>query len=82
MSVYGAGFYTFFDNYDVTCSNQGNGEVCQNRIFAVENSNFVSVYNLNTVGTTEMVTLDRKDVAKFSDNLNGFVDTIALFRTD
>lgn len=79
--VYGAGLYSFFDNNDVTCSNVGHGEACQNRIVSVEASSVVSVYNLNTVGTTEMITLDGTDVAYWGDNVNGFIDTVALFRT-
>jgi glucan 1,3-beta-glucosidase len=77
--VYGVGLYSFFSNNNVTCSNQGNGEACQSRIFSVEDSS-VSVYNLNTVGTTNMITLNGADVAVYSDNLDGFVDSIALFR--
>jgi glucan 1,3-beta-glucosidase len=80
INVYGAGMYSFFNNYNVHCSDQGNGEACQSRIFSVEKSTGVSVYNLNTVGTTAMITLDGTDVAQYSDNLNGFIDTIALFR--
>lgn len=78
--VYGVGLYSFFSNNNVTCSNQGNGEACQARIFSVESS-AVSVYNLNTVGTTNMITVDGVDVAVYSDNLDGFVDSIALFRS-
>jgi glucan 1,3-beta-glucosidase len=78
--VYGAGLYSFFDNNNVTCSNVGEGEACQNRIFSVERSSDISVYNLNTVGTTEMITLDGSDVAFWGDNVNGFIDTVALFR--
>lgn len=77
--VYGAGLYSFFSNYDVQCSNEGNGETCQTRTFSVENSH-VSVYNLNTVGTTKMITVDNVDVASYADNINGFIDTVALFR--
>lgn len=78
--AYGVGLYSFFSNNNVTCSNQGNGEACQARTFSVENS-AVSVYNLNTVGTTHMITVDGADVALYSDNLDGFVDSIALFRS-
>ncbi|KAK1763224.1 hypothetical protein QBC33DRAFT_459731 [Phialemonium atrogriseum] len=78
--VYGAGLYSFFDNNDVTCSNEGNTDKCQKRIFSVEGSS-VSVYNLNTVGTTKMITVDGTDVASYSDNADGFVQTIALFRS-
>ncbi len=82
--VYGAGLYSFFNNYSTTCSNQGNGEACQLRIFSVEGygSNNVNVYNLNTIGTTEMIDRDGVALARYSDNLDGFVDTIALFRSN
>jgi len=78
--IYGAGLYSFFKNNDVTCSNQGNGEACQTHAFSVENSK-VSLYNLNTVGITKMITVNGNDIAPYSDNLNGFVDTLALFRS-
>lgn len=32
------------------------------------------------VGTHYMITVDGKNVAYYGDNLDGFVDTIALFR--
>ncbi|KAK5149760.1 hypothetical protein LTS14_010681 [Recurvomyces mirabilis] len=79
--IYGAGLYSFSDNYSTTCSNQGNGEVCQYRNFEVISSNAITVYNLNTVGTHEMIEVDGQNVAYYGDNLDGFVDTIALFRT-
>jgi glucan 1,3-beta-glucosidase len=81
ISIYGAGLYSFFNNYSTDCSAQGNGEVCQNRIFSLEGeSSSITVYNENTVGTHYMITVDGRDVASYADNLNGFVDTIALFR--
>lgn len=47
--VYGAGLYSFFNNYSTTCSNQGGGELCQDQIFeVVGNCNAINVYNLNT----------------------------------
>ncbi|EMC99022.1 glycoside hydrolase family 55 protein [Baudoinia panamericana UAMH 10762] len=79
--VYGAGLYSFFNNYSTTCSNQGNGEQCQYRIFEVLNSTGISVYNLNTVGTHEMIEQDGTNLAYYGDNLDGFVDTVALYRS-
>ena len=32
ISVYGAGLYSFFNNYDTSCSAPGNGELCQARM--------------------------------------------------
>jgi glucan 1,3-beta-glucosidase len=78
--VYGAGLYSFFKNYDVSCAAEGNASKCQSRIFSVENSQNVAVYNLDTVGTTKMATVDGVDVADWADNFGGFVSTIALFR--
>ena len=82
--VYGAGLYSFFNNYSTTCSNQGGGENCQLRILSVEGSatNSVNVYNLNTVGTTEQIDRDGNRVALYSDNLDGFVDTVAQYRSN
>ena len=80
--IYGAGLYSFFDNYSTTCSDEGNGERCQSRIFSLEMSTGrgVSVYNLNTVGTHWQIAVDGRNVAYYGDNLDGFVDTVALFR--
>lgn len=78
--IYGAGLYSFFNNYNVHCSDQGNGETCQSEIFSIENS-YVSVYGLNTVGTGVMITQDGTDFAKYADNSGGFVGTIAYYRS-
>ncbi|KAF2162825.1 glycoside hydrolase family 55 protein [Zasmidium cellare ATCC 36951] len=78
--TYGVGLYSFFNNYSTDCSAQGNGVRCQSRILSVEGSSGVSVYNLNTVGTHWPITVDGTDVAKWQDNQDGFVQTIALFR--
>ena len=78
--VYGAGLYSFFDNYSTSCSDVGNGETCQNEIFSIERSTFISVYTLNTVGVTNMLTVDGTNVAEYPDNNDGFIGTIALIR--
>lgn len=78
--VYGAGLYSFFNNYSTTCSAQGQLSSCQNRIFSVEGNTRTSIYNLNTVGTHWPITVDNRDVAFYNDNQDGFVQTIALFR--
>ena len=77
--IYGAGHYSFFSDYDVTCSNQGAGETCQKHIVDIENSS-LTIYGLNTVGTTEMITLNGVDEAPAASNDDGFVSTIAIFR--
>ncbi|GAB7360253.1 hypothetical protein MBLNU230_g8013t1 [Neophaeotheca triangularis] len=79
--VYGAGLYSFFNNYSTACSTQEAGEICQDAIFSLEGTNpGVTIYNLNTVGTHWMLSLDGRRSAIWTENKNGFVDTIALFR--
>lgn len=46
----------------------------------VERSSGITVYNLNTVGTRFPITVDGVNVARYSDNANGFVQTIAVFK--
>jgi glucan 1,3-beta-glucosidase len=79
VRIYGAGLYSFFDNYNTTCSDEGQGEDCQAQIFQItSDSTSVSVYGLNTVGSQSMVDVDMTSVAGYSDNINVFPDTIAL----
>ena len=82
--VYGAGLYSFFNNYSTTCSNAGNTAKCQPNILQYDSAKTTDIYiqNLNTVGVTDMVLRDQGTVlAKYSDNVNVYPDTINLFRS-
>ena len=60
----------------------GNGEACQSAIFSVDSTaSSVSVYNLNTVGSTSMINIGGQSYASYAQNIDVFPDTIALFRT-
>ncbi len=39
------------------------------------------MYNLNTIGATQMVTVNGKGVAAYSDYANVFPDTIAYYKS-
>ena len=85
IRIYGAGLYSFFDNYSTNCSAAGHGENCQAEIFDIDNGGSggvsdVEVYNLNTIGSTSMVKVDGESVAAFGDNVNVFPDCIALLK--
>ncbi|KAL8825282.1 MAG: hypothetical protein Q9191_004507 [Dirinaria sp. TL-2023a] len=80
--IYSAGHYSFFNNYNTSCSAAGNGETCQTMIVDIENSSNINVYNLNTVGATSMVNVNGKSLASYTDNVNVFPDTIALFQSN
>ena len=74
--VYGAGLYSFFDNYSQDClANEG----CQSNMVSVESSSNIILYGLSTKAATNMVTLDGNSAALDSDNRNNFCATIALF---
>jgi glucan 1,3-beta-glucosidase len=79
--VYGAGLYSFFDNYNTTCSDNPGPENCQDNIFSLEGLlSDVNVYCLSTVGTTNMITHNGATVAVFSANNGVYPDNIALFQ--
>ncbi|MCJ1473026.1 hypothetical protein MMC13_001675 [Lambiella insularis] len=80
--IYGAGLYSFFNDYSTSCSAVGAGENCQSSIFSIDSTaSSVSVYNLNTVGSNSMVDIGGTSVANYAQNVNVFPDTIVLFRT-
>ncbi|KAL1866046.1 hypothetical protein Daus18300_006947 [Diaporthe australafricana] len=84
--IYGAGLYSFFNNYNTTCSSGPKNlqRRCQSRIAWVEDntgaSENVTIYDLNTIGTISMVTNNGTDVALWSDNWSVFGELIALFK--
>ncbi|KAG7006511.1 glucan 1,3-beta-glucosidase [Physcia stellaris] len=80
--IYGAGLYSFFNNYDNTCAIPTDNLYCQARIFSIEGSSSnINIYNLNTIGAASMVDRDGNFLARAGDNVNVFPDTIALFRS-
>ncbi|MCJ1425652.1 hypothetical protein MMC29_003552 [Sticta canariensis] len=74
--VYGAGLYSFFDNYDQTCLAT---ESCQENMVAVECSTEVYIWGLSTKASTNMVTVDGQGVVPQEDNRDNFCSTIAVF---
>ncbi|KAI0019158.1 pectate lyase superfamily protein-domain-containing protein [Xylariomycetidae sp. FL0641] len=80
--VYGAGHYSFFNNYSTDCSTVEAGENCQSRIVSIEGSTSnINIYALSTIGSLSMVDKDGKSLASWSDNVNVFNANIILFRT-
>jgi len=74
--VYGAGLYSFFDNYDQTCLAT---ESCQENMVSLEGCNHVYLWGLSTKASTNMVTIDGKGAVDQKDNRDNFCSTIALF---
>ncbi|KAL3428439.1 Glucan 1,3-beta-glucosidase 2 [Phlyctema vagabunda] len=74
--VYGAGLYSFFDNYDQTCLDTAS---CQENMVSIEDSGSIHLFGLSTKASTNMVTLDGVSAALDKDNRNNFCATIAFF---
>ncbi|KAE8355097.1 pectate lyase superfamily protein-domain-containing protein [Aspergillus coremiiformis] len=76
MYVYGAGLYSFFENYGQTCLDS---ESCQENMVEVDCSD-VHIYGLSTKASTNMITSSNGvGLVPQIDNRSNFCSTIALF---
>ncbi|KAK4208040.1 pectate lyase superfamily protein-domain-containing protein [Rhypophila decipiens] len=73
--IYGAGLYSFFDNYDQECLKT---QSCQKNMVSLENSE-VHFVGLSTKASVNMITIDGNGVAEDKDNRNNFCATLAMF---
>ncbi|KPM38241.1 Glucan 1,3-beta-glucosidase [Neonectria ditissima] len=73
--IYGAGLYSFFNNYDQECVAANN---CQDNMISIESST-LHLYGLSTKASVNMVTVDGASAVLDSDNRNNFCAAIALF---
>ena len=73
--MYGAGLYSFFDNYGQQCLAT---ESCQDNMVSIEQSR-VSLFGLSTKASTNMVTI-AGGVIPQADNRDTFCSTLALFQ--
>lgn len=73
---YGAGLYSFFNNYDVGCIVTGN---CQQFMVSIEQSQAIYLFGLNTIAVENMVEVDGVSLVPGRANLNNFCQTVALF---
>ncbi|KAI4116165.1 MAG: hypothetical protein LQ345_003371 [Seirophora villosa] len=83
ISIYGAGLYSFFDNYNNSCSFPQSPTACQRSILRIERGQNIGIYNLNTVGATSMVDDDgdgRSVVVRAADNRGVFPANVAVYR--
>ncbi|KAH0580279.1 hypothetical protein H2248_001793 [Termitomyces sp. 'cryptogamus'] len=74
--IFGAGLYSFFNNYDQGCLQT---YTCQSQIMNIDSGSDVAVYSLSTVGTTFQVSVDGKGVVRQSENRNGFASTVTAW---
>jgi glucan 1,3-beta-glucosidase len=74
--VYGAGFYSFFNNYDSGCLLTRN---CQSLIVSLEQSQAIYMYGLGTVAAENMVEVDLVALVPQAYNANSFTSNVAVF---
>jgi glucan 1,3-beta-glucosidase len=74
--VYGAGLYSFFENYGQTCLDT---ESCQENMVEVDCSD-VHLYGLSTKASVNMITSSNgAGIVPQDENESNFCSTIALF---
>ncbi|KAG8956019.1 hypothetical protein FRC04_006468 [Tulasnella sp. 424] len=75
--VYGAGHYSFFQNYTSDCLTTF---TCQQSIVKVtSDSKDVYIYGLSTVGSTYLLNVDDKGIINQADSQNGFAQTATIW---
>jgi glucan 1,3-beta-glucosidase len=74
--IYGAGLYSFFDNYNQDCLATAS---CQDNMVSIESSSNVQLLALSTKAAVNMVTVEGKSAALDKDNRNNFCAAIAVF---
>lgn len=74
--VYGAGLYSFFDQYDQGCLVTEN---CQTLMVSLEQSEGIYLYALSTKAAKYMVEVDQVFLVPQFPNMNNFCQTVALF---
>ncbi|KAI9726453.1 MAG: hypothetical protein M1828_001275 [Chrysothrix sp. TS-e1954] len=74
--VYGAGMYSFFNNYDQTCLTTHD---CQQNMVQVSKSSNIHLMGISTVAAKNMIVADGVSQALAKDNLDTFCQTIALW---
>ncbi|KAG6814277.1 hypothetical protein H0H92_013402 [Tricholoma furcatifolium] len=77
--IFGAGLYSFFQNYTQTCLNTRN---CQGQIIDIDADSSVSIYGLSTVASAFQISVEDVGVVNQSDNLNGFVSTVTVWTSE
>ncbi|KIM87551.1 glycoside hydrolase family 55 protein [Piloderma croceum F 1598] len=76
ITVFGAGLYDFFQNYNQTCLSTTS---CQSQILDVDSESTIQIYSLSTVGTTYQLSVNGKGIIKQSDNADGYQETATVW---
>ncbi|KAF2843814.1 glycoside hydrolase family 55 protein [Patellaria atrata CBS 101060] len=75
--IYGAGLYSFFENYGQDCVESND---CQLHMVSIEGNSDVRFFGLSTKASVNMVTVNGQGIIRDSDNRSNFAGTLALWR--
>ncbi|KAJ7273179.1 pectin lyase fold/virulence factor [Mycena rebaudengoi] len=76
--VFGAGLYSFYNNYSQACLATRN---CQDHIVNITDS-AVDIFSLVTIGSQFQVSVNGGGVVDQKDNMNGFASTVTVWRSE
>ncbi|KAG9225976.1 hypothetical protein CCMSSC00406_0006402 [Pleurotus cornucopiae] len=79
ITIFGAGLYSFFNNYSQACLDT---KTCQSQIANIDTSSSVRIYGLSTVGATFQLSVNHVGLINQADNQNGFQETATAFLTE
>ncbi|KIJ69589.1 glycoside hydrolase family 55 protein [Hydnomerulius pinastri MD-312] len=74
--IFGAGHYSFFQNYGQTCLANN---TCQTQIVNTDSTSSVTVYSLSTVGSTYQLSVGQNGIINWADNIDGFQSTVTVW---
>ncbi|KAF9049241.1 glycoside hydrolase family 55 protein [Hymenopellis radicata] len=74
--IFGGGLYSFFSDYSQDCLDTRD---CQAHIASIDSASSVTIYSLNTVATTNQLTLDGVGIINQSSNINGFASMVTAW---
>ncbi|KAF8634678.1 hypothetical protein AX15_000779 [Amanita polypyramis BW_CC] len=75
--IFGAGTYSFFQNYNQTCLGDS---TCQSQIVNIDTASSATIYNLATVGTTYQLSVNQAGIINQKANINGFASTVTAWQ--
>ncbi|PPQ77526.1 hypothetical protein CVT25_011323 [Psilocybe cyanescens] len=74
--VFGAGLYSFFQDFAQTCLDSNS---CQSQILNVDTTSSVTIYSLSTVASTFQISVSQNGIINQSANTNGFASTVTAW---
>jgi len=74
--VFGAGHYSFYQNFNQGCLSSN---TCQNQIVNIDSASSVYIYSLSTVGVTNQLSVNEAGVIPESSNTDGLQSTFTVW---